>query len=76
MTGERVSQNRLTHHDDVSNYRVAESNVASNGDEQVDEASRANAAAHNGNHAARCVVAKFVEDGEHLERVSVRIMDG
>ncbi len=62
----RVDMGRPTHHDDVADNRVAKRNIASNGDEQVDNASRANAATHNRNHAAGGVVANFVDDGKHL----------
>jgi hypothetical protein len=61
---------RLTHHDDIAQHVVSKSEIASDGYEDIDRRSRANAASDDANNASGRAIFDLVEDGEHLRNTS------
>lgn len=60
----------LTHGYDISNNGVAKSDVSSNGYQDVNRCCGPNAGRDNSHQARRRVVVDFVDNGEHLEKIS------
>lgn len=60
----------LTHGHNVSNNGITKSDVPGNGHQDIDRCRGPNARPNNSHNAGWGVVLDFVDDGEHLRRVS------
>lgn len=60
----------LTHGYDISNNGVTKSDVSGNSHQDVNRSCGPNAGCDNFHHARRRVIVDFVDDGEHLKKIS------